>query len=231
MENGSHFAHNDLRAFQATADGSHTLFSSRFQETYHSRHGARTESEHVFIRHGLDETFQIFEGPIRIFEVGVGTGLNAYLAAIRANEVGREVWYNGFEEFPLNESQRASWLAFEWDQPEVARQIGLTPAGQSVSIGAYFHFSWQCANWPGQSPDHECAEVIFYDAFAPGSQPELWTAKCFQKAFNLLAPGGILVTYCAKGEVKRNMKEVGFEVQRLQGPPGKREMTRAIKPR
>lgn len=225
------FAHGDLREFQPTSDGSFTLYSNRFQETYHSRHGARTESDHIFIRNGLDWALEKFSGPIRIFEVGFGTGLNAYLAALRAFEEKRQVSYLGFEQFPLDENQRSAWLAYPWEDPDLATEIGTALPDQIKLIRDYFQFEWSTKSWPGQAIGLDEFELVFYDAFAPGSQPELWTSECFHRAFEMLVPGGILVTYCAKGYVKRNLKEAGFEVWALPGPPGKREMTRAVRPR
>lgn len=214
---------------QQTGDGSLTLFSSRFQETYHSRHGAMTESLHVFIENGL-----LFAEPdlkeIHIGEIGLGTGLNAMLSLAEGARLGKIIRYAAVEIFPLSEPIiRQVVSAFPGLPSDTYLNLLHAPPEEKIHLSPEFEFIWHRKNWPEENPFSEL-NLLYYDAFAPGSQPELWTSEAFEQAFRSLKPGGILVTYCANGEVKRKMKAAGFEVFRLPGPPGKREMTRAKKP-
>lgn len=214
------------RAWKTTADGSKTLYVDHFNQHYHSVHGALQESMHVFINAGLHA---IQKGPVDILEMGFGTGLNAMLTASLAEF---PIHYVSYEAYPLVKSE---WTDLNYDEivPHLTReQFEL------------FHR----ANWntpiellPGfilekrQAFLEELEEVdrfdlVYYDAFAPESQPELWTESLFRKVFTSMKSGGILVTYCAKGSVKRAMKAAGFDVYKMPGPPMKREMTKCIKP-
>jgi tRNA U34 5-methylaminomethyl-2-thiouridine-forming methyltransferase MnmC len=240
-----------------TSDGSHSLFVRSLNETYHSRHGAMQESQWVFIKHGLPsaslghrpsavgERSRTTVGERnrttvgersrttlghQILEVGFGTGLNALLAMRWAEEHQVHVHFTTLEtnalslelaeqlNYASSEQERSDFLkmhAAVWDQ-----DIVITP-----------HFTLHKALREVQTESaHEVFDVIFFDAFGPPTQPEMWTTAIFQRMFNALKPGGILVTYCAKGQVRRDMQSVGFSVERLPGPPGKREMLRATKP-
>lgn len=220
------------RELVATGDGSHTLYVAALDEHYHSVHGAVQESTHVFIENGLQLKLDQ-EGPIHIFEMGLGTGLNLLLTALNCGE--RPVQYTAVEAYPVElfeaqvlnypevlEDPRADQLlerihTTEWNVPFPlkdrlsVRKLNSTLADMDMSRIAP-------------------VDLIYYDAFAPDAQPELWTEEVFRKLYDMMAPGGILTTYCAKGAVKRAMKAAGFEVKALPGPPGKREMTHAIKP-
>ncbi|MFI5150121.1 MAG: tRNA (5-methylaminomethyl-2-thiouridine)(34)-methyltransferase MnmD [Bacteroidia bacterium] len=213
-----------------TGDGSHTLYNEVLNEHYHSHHGALQESLHVFIRAGLDKIAE--PGNIlRILEIGFGTGLNCLLTLKESLDKNLAVEYTSLEPFPLT--------------PEVATTLNYTQLPEFTSLtDVFLQMHAQPDNTQQLSPaftlvrkletlDHFIPSgnysLIYFDAFAPQVQPELWTEAVFQKMYACLVPGGILVTYCAKGEVKRNMKKAGFINERLPGPPGKREMTRAIK--
>lgn len=217
-----------------TADGSPTLFREDLNEPYHSLHGALTESRHVFIRHGWEEVINRFpHSEIRLLEVGLGTGLNAALTASAAQSAKRKVHYIALEPIPVPR-ETVSALPFD----------GMLSAGESDALRAIHDAEWEK---PARiSPHFEitkltsgirqfAAEIpfhlIYFDAFAPEKQPDMWTTEVMQTCFDLLKPGGILVTYCAKGSFKRSLKEVGFLVESRPGPPFKREMTLAIKPR
>lgn len=221
------------REVRETKDGSKTLYIEALDEHYHSFHGALQESLHVFIKYGLhDSTAQ----PLRILEVGLGTGLNALLTCVESivNYKGeREISYDSLEAYPLIEEE---WKATEYegisDLAEGAtlyEKIHTSPWEQPVELAPGFALT----KHKTKLQDFETSQyfdLIYYDAFAPSAQPELWTEEVFEKLYAMTAPGGFLVTYCAKGQVKRNMKAAGFTVEALPGPPGKREMTRATKP-
>ncbi|GAB4396595.1 MAG: tRNA (5-methylaminomethyl-2-thiouridine)(34)-methyltransferase MnmD [Microscillaceae bacterium] len=212
-----------------TGDGSPTLYSLAFNEIYHSRHGALTESQHVFIEKGLNyilgKTTQI-----RLLEVGFGTGLNAWLTAL-ALPPEAQVMYMGLEPFPVSE-QIVSQLNFE----------AVLPFAASLPLSALHQAPWNTAcpinpqfellkikntleEWPGAAH----LDLVYFDAFAPEKHPDLWELTVFEKIAAMMRPEGALVSYCAKGLFKRHLKAAGFAVESLPGPPGKREMTRAIK--
>jgi tRNA U34 5-methylaminomethyl-2-thiouridine-forming methyltransferase MnmC len=217
-----------LHQIQTTSDGSPTLVSGRVGDLYHSRHGARTESEVVFIQAGLEFQSNRLARPICVAEIGLGTGLNAYLTWLWALNKNHEVWYEALEPFPLDPEICMDWKnQMAWEAPELWSMLHHQHPGENL-VGGVFNFSWQQAFWP-EAVFSRPPDVLFFDAFAPGTQPELWTKESFQHAFDVLSPDGILVTYCAKGEVKRNLKSAGFSIEALPGPPGKREITRALK--
>lgn len=212
-----------------TGDGFPTLYSSYFNEIYHSRHGSLTESKHVFILAGLEQ--KRLEGleKIRVGEIGLGSGLNAALAFRFAIEGNVKIDYQSLEAYPL---QAEIWTAFNEKLPEELRsfhrRLMELPSCGRHQPEANFGFRWSKEFWPA-SGILENLDVLFYDAFSPEKQPELWTSEAFAMAFEAMNPGGILVTYCAKGYVRRNMEAAGFKTERLPGPPGKREMLRAMK--
>lgn len=207
-----------------TEDGSNSLYLSEFDETYHSRHGAIQESMHVFIENGLKS---INKKNIKILEFGFGTGLNAFMTLINSKE--KQIEYVGIEKFPLDKTL-LNQLNYAKSKEEHAlfEKIYSADWNKKVAINVSFTLEKIKVDFLKFLSD-EKFDIIYFDAFAPRVQPELWTKEIFEKAFNLLDKEGILVTYCAKGVVKRTLKEVGFEVISLPGPPGKREMTKAVK--
>lgn len=212
-----------------TADGSVTIAIPELQVTYHSKHGAIQESMHVFIEAGLKPMLHQ-QHTLRIFEMGFGTGLNALLTMIEANRHQQKILYEAVEAYPL-ESELITKLNYCEQTPEwqpYFEQLHTAPWGQPVAITEHFTIQKHnipLINYSTNQPFH----LIYYDAFAPGAQPELWTVEMFSHLFNLLDDGGILVTYCSKGDVRRAMKAAGFTVEKIPGPPGKREMVRAKK--
>lgn len=213
-----------------TQDGSHSLLSHQFGVSYHSKYGAVQESRHVFINAGLKARMLLDNTSLRILEFGFGTGLNALLSYQMAEELNRPIHYEGLEAFPISE-------AFI-DQLNYPQQIGIE-AGLFQQLHA---LEWEkehsiSPNFTFKKVQRRFEEVvyssefdlIYFDAFAPNAQAELWEAPLLQKAYTALRPKGYLVTYCAKGVVKRTLKSIGFKVETLAGPPGKREMTRGIK--
>jgi tRNA U34 5-methylaminomethyl-2-thiouridine-forming methyltransferase MnmC len=212
----------------SSGDGSQTLYLPDQDETYHSVHGALTESMHVFIEAGMRPLKSLSE--LRIFEFGFGTGLNAWLSAMEAEKQNQVVHYTTIEKYPLDIAI-TSQLSYTSNPFQQETFNALHAAEWNIEEKIHDYFTVQKLNGgmenliPSQHPFH----LIYFDAFAPRVQPELWTIAMFSQLFSLLEKDGILVTYCAKGEVKRNMKAAGFVVEPLPGPPGKREMTRAWK--
>jgi tRNA U34 5-methylaminomethyl-2-thiouridine-forming methyltransferase MnmC len=208
------------RELVQTADGSFTLFIPEVEETYHSKHGAVQESMHVFIENGL---FQFNKNEIRILEVGMGTGLNASLTLHHAKG---NVHYVALEPYPLSkevlirlEEQSNSFFEMKFHESK---------SGEIVSVSDCFSFVRMEVGLE-EFQSEEKFDIIYYDAFGPRVEPGLWTLERMQQCFELLNEGGVLVTYCAKGEVRRNLQAAGFVVERLPGPPGKREMLRGRK--
>ena len=209
------------RELVKTADGSFTLFIPEVQETYHSTHGAVQESIHVFIENGLKACDKEM---IRVLEVGLGTGLNAMLTLQHATQ---KIDYCALEPYPLSKEILNELVTSGSDQFEM--KFHASNVGEWISIQENFSFVRMEIGLEEFSSE-EKFDVIYYDAFGPRVEPGLWTLERLQQCFNLLNEGGVFVTYCAKGEVRRNLQAAGFVVERLAGPPGKREMLRGVKP-
>ncbi len=231
-----------------TADGSPTLYVAALDEHYHSVHGARQESAHVFIRHGLLPLLEAGwgtsdTGPLRILEIGLGTGLNALLTLEACQLAGVDTTYAALETVPLPPemveaiAQAAAPAPADQVLAEpgaVLRALHTAPWNAEFSLAPAF----SCTKWlraleslPAGTAPLGAANyhLIYFDAFAPQKQPELWTAAIFRTLFAATAPGGVLVTYCAQGQFRRDLRAAGWRVEKLPGPPGKREMTRAVK--
>lgn len=218
------------RVIRDTADGSKTIFVEALDEHYHSIHGALAESRHVFIQSGLNS----FESQdVSILEIGFGTGLNAITTLERNEVLKKNIRYTGVEAYPVDTSDFSQLKYSKLDLDKVVlpylEKIHETPWEVFQEINPNFQLKKEDKKFQDIEALEEF-DLIYFDAFAPSAQPELWTEAIFEKMFTALKPNGLLVTYCAKGQVKRNMKAVGFTVERLPGPPGKREMTRATKP-
>lgn len=212
------------RAPVTSGDGSATLWSEQFGQHYHSIHGAQTESQHVFIEAGL--AFATPTNPISILEVGLGTGLNVGLTETYAAAHNLNIEYHALEKFPLTQEEaRAVCQEHTLDLWPVLSATHNTPVKLGNTTLTVFHED--LLDWEAREEQYH---LIYFDAFSPNAQPELWSTTVFEKMYHCLKPGGILTTYCAKGIVKRAMKSAGFEVSKLPGPPRKREMTRAQKP-
>ncbi len=216
------------RELRLTADGSPTLYVPELDETYHSMHGSVQEARHVFIENGL--RFVATESKqVNILEVGFGTGLNALLTAQYAKENDINVNYVGLEAYPVEEE---IWKAITYlDGPDAqgfySHMMGL-PFGETAVYDAFFticKMPFSIQEWATT----EKFDLIYYDAFGPKAQPEMWALAIFEKLYALLNTGGALVTYCAQGQFKRHLKSLGMRVEGLPGPPGKREMTRGVK--
>ena len=210
-----------------TNDGSHSIFNPEVNETYHSKHGAIVEAEYVFIKNGLlAENKKQFS----ILEVGFGTGLNALLTAQKAQQKKIAINYHGIELYPVPKESYIQLNFTELIGEEKSKLLNLHECNweEEHVINKFFKLTKNeiaLENYTSKTK----FDIIYFDAFSPKKQAELWTAEVFQNMYDLLKEDGFLVTYCAKGVVKRTMKAVGFEIVVLDGPPGKRQMTRANK--
>ncbi len=210
------------RELVQTEDGSFTFFIPEANETYHSIHGADQEASHVFIQYGLKACPN---ANVKILEVGMGTGLNVLLTFLQKDQ---PVHYVSLEPFPIERDKLDTWIASRVDDVDLIRHIHDSPWGLDIELSKAFLFRKEQLGIMDFHSE-EKFNVIYFDAFGPQVEPELWTLEVMQRCYELLEPGGIWVSYCAKGQVRRNLQEVGFKVERLPGPPGKREMLRAIK--
>ncbi len=213
-----------------TRDGSITLRSAQLDVFHHSVHGAVQESLHVFINMGLK---QLAAAHIDVLEVGLGTGLNALLTWLYAAEQGKQVRYTALEPYPIHRNVLA-----EVDHPgtlgrpelrEAFLAMMSAPAEVEQRVDDAFSFTRSASSALAWQQD-ERFDLVYFDAFAPRTQPELWSVEVFRRMRDALRPGGILVTYCAKGDVRRAMLAADFRVDRVPGPPGKRQMLRATRP-
>lgn len=212
-----------------TSDGSTTIYIPDLDENYHSTHGAIQEAEHVFIQYGLRKVEEVKSDAISIFEMGFGTGLNAFLTKVRAKS---KVEYVGIEAYPVNEQEIGA-----------LNYVDLVGANHQVDFDLIHEAEWNKMislddrfslmkieeKIESFSMTENSFDLIYFDAFGPRAQAEMWDVQILEKMFKGLKDGGVLVTYCARGQFKRDLKALGFTVEVLPGPPGKREMTRAWK--
>jgi tRNA U34 5-methylaminomethyl-2-thiouridine-forming methyltransferase MnmC len=214
-----------------TSDGSHSLLNEALNETYHSVHGAIQESQHVFINNGLRYFLESTSSAhLSIFEVGFGTGLNTLLTLKAMENTETMVKYVAVESFPIGEGL--------WKSLNYANVLGLEDTFANLHRSAWEIFnqvSPQVSLIKRQTTlqaielDAHSFDVVYFDAFAPNKQPELWTIDILRKVIGAMKFNGVFVTYCAKGQLKRDLKELGLSVETLPGPPGKKEMVRAVK--
>ena len=212
-----------------TLDGSTTIQLTEWNECYHSKHGAIQEAQHVFIKNGLS----LFENKhVSILEIGFGTGLNAFITLLEAKKMQQTIHYVGVEAYPISAAEVL----------DMNYVVELDATNESLIFDAIHQSNWEekvvlNANFTltkrkqffEEIEDEKKFDLIYFDAFGYRVQPELWSTEIFRRMFNALKLNGILVTYAARGVVKRSMIEVGFTVEKLAGPPGKREMFRARK--
>ena len=212
---------------ECTADGSHTLYIPEIEEHYHSVNGAMQESMHVFINAGLR---QMPSSKVTILEIGFGTGLNAYLTSLYAHENNMEVSYTAFERYPVN-TDIINQLNYSSKNTPLFNKIHEANWNEYVFIESFFTLKKILSDFTDfdHLKEKESFDLIYYDAFSPEKQPEMWTQNIFDYLFNHTNNEGILVTYCAKGIIRRMLQAAGFVVERIPGPPGKREMLRAQK--
>ena len=229
------------RLIEQTADGSATLFVPELDEHYHSVKGARTESQHVFIDMGLKASA---EPCPRVLEIGFGTGLNALLTLEAAEKEHKKIHYTTVERYPLTLTEAE---ALPYNAHPLFGPLHTAPWGEDIALTPYFTLHKVAGDayevlgneerrmkneeWPADNEDSSFYSVVYFDAFAPEKQPEMWSESLFRRLYHIMSPGGVLTTYCAKGAVRRLLQAVGFRTERLAGPPGgKREILRAVKP-
>ncbi len=217
------------RTIITTGDGSKTIQIEEWNEQYHSKHGAIQEAYHVFIQNGL----ALFDNTdLRILEIGFGTGLNALITYLEAPKRNIEVEYVGVEAYPVipEEWRQLDYVsALEGDRlSAVFEKMHMSDWGTATRLSENFTLTKQQKEFKTIQAE-SLFNLIYFDAFGARVQPALWTETIFLKMYKALKPGGVLVTYAAKGSVRRAMQSVGFETERLPGPPGKREMLRARK--
>jgi tRNA U34 5-methylaminomethyl-2-thiouridine-forming methyltransferase MnmC len=217
------------REIITTSDGSTTIHLPDWDENYHSKHGAIQEAKHVFIENGLT----LFKDKsITVLEIGFGTGLNAFITFLESKKMNIAVDYVGVEAYPISEAEILSMnyvnaLDATLDN-HIFQQMHSSNWEEKNIISKTF-FLTKRKQFFIEIDDIAQFDLIYFDAFGYRVQPELWSTEIFQKMYNALKPHGVLVTYAARGVVKRSMIEVGFTVEKLPGPPGKREMFRATK--
>ncbi len=219
------------RTIITTGDGSKTIHLPDWNENYHSSHGAVQEAKHVFLKNGLD----LFSGKqeVHILEIGFGTGLNAILTLEAVLNSDSNIIYDGLEAFPISNDEM---VALEYENLLTSdflknkyKEIHASPWDSPQTITPTFTLTKIHQELQKQTFTANKYDIIYFDAFGPRVQEAMWTKEIFQKLYISLKSDGYLVTYCAKGQVKRDLKSVGFFVETLPGPPGKREMTRGRK--
>jgi tRNA U34 5-methylaminomethyl-2-thiouridine-forming methyltransferase MnmC len=203
-----------------TGDGSKTLYSVRFGEYYHSMFGARNESEHIFLNAGYHATAV---NPVSVLEIGFGTGLNAFLTMMQAEKAQRATYYESVELYPvgLREVQSLS-------DHERFTMLHTAPWEKDMAFSPCFTLHKRKTDII-EAKFSKRFDVVYFDAFSPAVQPEMWTGQIFATLHEVMNSGAVLTTYCAKGAVRRMMQSIGFTVERLPGPKGKREMLRGVK--
>lgn len=213
-----------------TSDDSVSLFSAKFGESYHSLHGAVTESMIVFIQNGLMPLLAVKEH-INVFEMGFGTGLNAVLSHLNSGNTA--LYYETIEKFPPSTKLIRQFAEKQWTTHDYALRFCLqlheVDWNQTHNISPRFIFRKLLLDLADYQPQMNRFDLIYFDAFSPETQQELWTIELFAKLFHSLVSGGVLVTYSSKGTVKHALRQAGFNVERLPGPPGKRHVLRATK--
>ena len=220
-----------------TADGSSTIHLPDWDEQYHSKHGAIQEAYHVFIKHGLHhfcqkEKISKSRKKITILEIGFGTGLNAFITYLESEKLISAIDYYGVEAYPvvMEEIEKLNYpkQLKAMNSDAIYKDMHKATWEEKKSVSKYFTLTKQ-HRFFSEINEKDTYNIIFFDAFGARVQPELWTEVIFKIMFDALKKNGILVTYSAKGSVRRAMQEVGFKVEKLPGPPGKREMLRACK--
>lgn len=216
-----------------TADGSATIFSAKLNDSYHSRHGAISESRHVFVEAGLREGFTRFGLQLQILEIGMGTGLNVLLTFQEARKHQLQIWYTALENNPLSpdllknlEFAKASGFP---NDDIIFWRIHDIPFNVAGEVSENFVLEKRLEDVREFTDSHDRYHVVYFDPFAPKIQPEVWTEEVFARIFQSMVPNGVLVTYSSKTDVQHKLKACGFTVDKIQGPPGKREMIRATK--
>lgn len=214
-----------------TGDGSFTIHIPEWGEQYHSKHGAIAEALHVFIKEGLYHWLsENATSKVSILEIGFGTGLNALLTYLESEKHSWNIDYTGVEAYPLGdeEYQKMNYAEMLGISDEVYLKLHNAAWEEKSTISNNFQLQKQQRLFSDISAEHNF-NLIYFDAFGIRVQPELWTEEIFTIMYSALKPEGVLVTYAANGNARRAMQAVGFSVERIPGPPGKKEMMRATK--
>jgi tRNA U34 5-methylaminomethyl-2-thiouridine-forming methyltransferase MnmC len=216
-----------IRQLMLTEDGSHTIFLPEMGEHYHSVHGAVQESMHIFINYGFHK---MQADPLSILEIGFGTGLNAFLTLLASFTNNKHVTYESWEPFPITSEESASlnYPDVLKTDPENFRKLHESPWGIEVPITPLFMLK-KINHDIHTFSSNRLYDLVYFDAFGPDYQPEMWEPQIFKNISGALRKDSRLVTYSAKGQVRRNLREAGFRIEKAPGPPGKREITIAIK--
>ncbi len=219
----------DTNEIIITRDGSHSLYVPKLDEHYHSVHGAIEESMHIFIQNGLHALQQ---SAIKILEAGFGTGLNMLLTFLESQKSGQSVYYETIEKYPVPHHiiQQLNYPEKLTTDRQVFEQMHRAEWNKLITLDGHFKFKKILGDIK-DCPMESGVDIIYFDAFAPDVQPDLWVQPVFDRLYEQINWGGILVTYSAKGIVKRRLQSSGFHVEKLPGPPGKREMIRGKKVR
>lgn len=216
-----------------TEDGSSTIYSESVDDTYHSIHGAITESKMVYIENGFCYTADIFKEEIRVFEVGFGTGLNAFLTAIECQNRNTKVYYHAVEAFPVDFSLIQNLNYSKIVNQDTSHSIFVNMHNcnwdKKVKINEFFSLYKEHGKLEGVKIIPNSYNLVYYDAFGPSKQSEMWTFEMIEKVCLGIQKKGVFVTYSTCGELKRMLVKLGFNIEKLQGPPGKREVLRAVK--
>ncbi len=218
------------RKLIVTADGSHSFYLEEMDEHYHSKHGSIAESNHIFIEAGLKQK-SAEKSNFKLLEVGMGTALNVWLSALALKGSGLKVNYTAIEAFPLSldEVQNLNYPNLLGESRALFNKIHQSAWEAPVQLTEELSLLKKQASLQSLSLE-QAYDLVYFDAFAPEKQPELWEEAIFRKLHDSMTKGGLLVTYCVKGVIRRRLKAIGFEVEKLAGPPGgKREMLRARK--
>lgn len=213
-----------------TADGSSTFYMPEINEYYHSHHGAVQEAKHVFLAAGLHQ-FPL-EQELTILEIGFGTGLNAWLTACESLNRSGKIKYLGLEAFPLSDDETTALNytdnTVKQEEKALFELIHQAEWNTATEISSCFCLEKLHSTLEALELADKSIDLVYFDAFGPRVQPEMWSLEVFQRIAKWMKPKGLLVTYCAKGQVKRDLRSAGFSVETLVGPPGKREMVRGI---
>lgn len=217
-----------------TDDGSHSLYDETRKETYHSFHGAFREAIHVYLLYGMDTWLMRnpTKKPIRIFEVGFGTGLNAWLTLVWAEQNQIPVLYHTIEPFPLTQAiySQLNYIEHDhsiWHYHKYFAALHEAPFNEGVILSEYFNMKKEQVKL--EEVQLYPADVVFFDAFAPSKQPEIWTKALLSEVVDAMNPGAVFTTYCAVGKLRQDLADLGLVVETPPGPAGKKEMTRAWK--
>ncbi|MGI6073986.1 MAG: tRNA (5-methylaminomethyl-2-thiouridine)(34)-methyltransferase MnmD [Fermentimonas sp.] len=228
---------NIRKVLQTTEDGSHTFYLPEIDEHYHSTHGAIQESKYIYIKCGLLDRINNIDTnmTINVLEIGFGTGLNTLLTALEANDKGLNIYYHTFELYPLQSEDikklnYPSLLSLSEEEIELFYRMHNSEWNKNAPLTSSFTLYKQIADISRPSllrSSNIKYDVVYFDAFAPEKQPEMWTQEIFKLIHSWCNSGAYLTTYCAKGSVRRMLQSVGYSIERLPGPPGKREILRA----